>query len=175
MPAMKNTALVRAVCRELNLADDAKFLEFVAALVRLYREGETDRLIYFSPSPEGFRDSFLYDGPNVELRVKGPFPIATISFHLALPLIDRLKREDEDGESLMGQQTLVFLDQLYGWHAEAESEKRDTSPYDGAILELRKHTARGIGFDRFIGGREFSAVASALRGDEGSEAKELAP
>lgn len=154
--------VLNAVRNELGLVEDAGFLDFIAEIVRLYRDGETDLLIYHRADPPGFRDDYLYRGPQIDLRVKGPFPIGVIKFQPSAHLIGKLSDVQDAATEPV---TLVFLDQLYGWREDAiKEDEESTQGLDNAIDHLREETSRGIGFERFIGGREFDAVGRALLG-----------
>lgn len=154
--------VLNAVRNELNLPEDAGFLEFISAFVRLYRGGETDLLIYHRSEPPGFSDGWHYKGPHIELRVKGPFPIGVITFQPSKHLVDKLSGSSDDATKPV---TLAFLDQLYGWREDAIAKHgKSTLGLDSAIDQLRKETSRGIGFERYIGGREFDAAGRALLG-----------
>lgn len=157
-----NAALLRLVREVLELSDDAKFLDFIAALVRLYRDGEAGRLVYWSPDPPGFRDEWAYEGPDVEVRIKGPFPVGVISFSLALPLIDRLEKSEGNPKPFMGQQRIIFLDQMFAFQEQMESAGGNAEDYGALIEWLRETTSKGIGYERFFGGREIGAAAAAL-------------
>ncbi|MBN9567417.1 MAG: hypothetical protein J0H79_07410 [Alphaproteobacteria bacterium] len=163
MPAASDEPVVRMMRVILGLSDNARFLDFITALVWLFRDGSTDQLIYHAPFEDGQVDDWVYDGPNIDIRVHGPFPVATIKFHLASPLIEKLVAMGCDHEQLLGEQMIVFLHEIYGHHADAMKQRKSTRKYDKAIEKLREDSERGIGFERFIGGRQISAVAAALR------------
>jgi len=93
---------------------------------------------------------------------KGLSPSALSRFIFLQSFIDRLVEGGEDKNSLLGPQALPFLDQLYGWQTQAKTRK-DREAYANAIFDLRKNSSKGIGFERFVGGREIEAVANALR------------
>lgn len=174
LPSMRDDPIVAAIRDAMGLKRTAEFLDYLDGLVRLFRDGHATDLIYHSPEPEGFMDEWLWDGPSVDIRVKGPFPLASISFLLSHDTIERMVAEGHDVEALLGPKTLAFVDQLYGWRADAAEKpgadpERDLAGFDAAIDGLRKQHDRGIKFERAIGGREVDAVARALAKPEVAE------
>lgn len=157
---------VRCVMDELGLAKDAGFLDFIAAFLTLYIDGTADCVIFHSPDPEGFHgDDDVYEGPGIEIRIKGLHPSGSIRFMLSRAILNKLEAQGEDIEPLMGVKEIPFLHWLYARHAEAKrkGDMQAVMSFGEAIRDLAKRNDRGIGFERFFGALQFEAIASAFR------------
>ncbi|WP_275789779.1 hypothetical protein [Pararhizobium gei] len=165
-PNMLNEPWVRCVMGELGLGNDAGFLDFIAAFLARYIDGTADRIIFFSPDPPGFHgDDDVYEGPNIEIRIKGPNPAGGIRFMLSHAVLNKLEADGVDTEPLMGTKEIPFAHYFFAHLAEAK-KKGDTleiEGFAGAIRVVAENNARGIGFERFFGALQFEAIASAFR------------
>ncbi|KQY18167.1 hypothetical protein ASE23_15730 [Rhizobium sp. Root73] len=157
---------VKLVMSEMGLAKDAGFLDFLAALLSLHISNEVDRVVFYSPDPEGFHgDDVVYEGPHIEARIKGPTPAAGIRFMLSHAILDRLKAEGHDVEPLLGEKEITFVHRFFALLIEAQKkgDEREIESFAGAIRVVAECTGRGIGFERFFGAMQFEAIASAFR------------
>lgn len=143
-----------ALRERLRLEPGATFLHYLQALARLFADDRAHELI--AEAPEGKRHLSDYDeeGPGIHVRIKGPRPGAVIQFAAADPSI----------ETLPG---LVYLDFTFPHLAICaglfESGEDKTAEKVAAQLRaLNDATARGVRYERMIGGREFSAVRDAF-------------
>lgn len=162
-PNQKRSMLLTVLRREMGLSNDAKFLDFAAAFIRLYRIGETDRVLWHTPSPSGFLGDSAVDVPDVEMRVKGPVAMGSFTFLLAQKVVDELAADGSGAENWLGPQTIHFVEEMLGQlddaqHEGREQEARGFSNTFQAIVSA----SHGVGFERFIGGAEFDAVSAAL-------------
>ena len=170
VPKMRDDPLVVAIRESMGLKRSDYFLDYINGLVRLFRDGRATELIYHSPEPEGALDDWVWGGPNVDIRVSGPFPLASISFQLSDGFIERMVADGHDEKTLMGGKTLPFVHQLYGWRADAaEKAGEELAGFDQAIDGLREQYDRGVRFQRAIGAREVDAVARSLAREEPSQ------
>jgi len=174
----ENAILSRVLRSELALKDDAKFLDYCAAFVGKYSDETIKDVVFWSESPEGMMEESAYLGPNIEMRVQGPFPIGSFKFILSHKMLDRIADAGGDPKQHMGMIVLPFLPEFFRLAADsrkradnAESKRlraehlRSADAFSAAIQALRDSTAKGIGFERYLGGREFDAVGRVLRGD----------
>ncbi|TWG99314.1 hypothetical protein L598_001500000370 [Mesorhizobium sp. J18] len=162
-PGQKHSKLVAILRREMELAEDAKFFDFAAAFVRLYRLGETGRVIWHSPMPEGFYGEGAADVPGLEMRVKGPVPMGTFTFTLAHSVVDELTADGDDQADYLGPQKIEFVHEFLGMMADAKADGRSTEQMAfGNAYQAVMSEASGVGFERFVGGSEFAAVAAAM-------------
>lgn len=168
-PGMRDDPVVAAIRDSMGLKRTAGFLDYLDGLVRLFRDNRATDLVHYSPAPDGFLDDWAWGGPNVDVRVKGPFPLASISFLLSHEVIERMVGEGHSEADLMGPKTLAFVHQMYGWRADAIEDDRDTDGYDGAIEVIRKQFSRGVQFERALDGRAVDAVAKVLAKPESSQ------
>lgn len=164
LPSLRDDPLIAAIRDVLGLDRTAKFLDYLEGLVRLYRDDRTDELIFHSPYPEGFVDDWVWDGPDVGIRVSGPFPAASISFLLSHRFMATLRANGLPEETLMGTKTIPFVSQMLGWHQDAveKGDEESAEAFVRGLAAVRESTARGVRFERAIGGREVAAVASVL-------------
>ncbi|MCG7504066.1 hypothetical protein [Mesorhizobium retamae] len=162
-PGQKHSKLVSILRREMDLADDAKFLDFAEGFIRLYRRGETDRVIWHSPMPEGFYGDDAIDVPGLEMRVKGPVPMGAFTFLLSHSVIDELTDGGEDSAAFLGPQKVEFVHEFLGMAEDAKAKGRATEMLSfGNAFHAVVTNASGVGFERFVGGSEFAAAAGAL-------------
>jgi hypothetical protein len=167
LPESRDDPLMSEIRGVLGVERKGLFLEYITGLIGLYKKGETDALIFRPSHPEGFLDDYMFDGPNVDITIKGPFRCGSISFLLSHQFIDRMVKKGHDPAALLGHKQIVFVDQFYGWRADALEKGESSEGYDRAIDGLRQESSRGIRFERSIGGREVQAVADALRSGGG--------
>ncbi|MBB5046152.1 hypothetical protein HNR60_000894 [Rhodopseudomonas rhenobacensis] len=173
-----NAILLSVLQAELDLKDDAKFLDYCAAFIAKYRDETIKDVVFWSESPDGMMEESAYPGPHIEMRVQGPFPIGVFKFILSHKMLDRIADAGGDPKQHMGMIVIPFLPEFFRLAAEsrkraenAESKRlraehlRSADAFGDAIQALREHRSKGIGFERYLGGREFDAVGRALRGD----------
>lgn len=157
---------IKYVMQELGLAEDAKFIDFMTAFLTAFVNDTAENVIFYSPDPEGFHgDDDVYEGPNLEIRIKGPNPAGAISFMLSLKLLNRLEADGVDIEPLMGIKEIPFVHYFFACLVEAQKkgEQKCVESFGSAIRAVSQRNARGIGFERYLGGRQFDAIASAFR------------
>lgn len=165
-PTLIKEPWVACVMDELGLAKDAGFLDFIAAFLSRYIDGTADRVIFHSPDPEGFHgDDDVYDGPNIEVRIKGPNPAGGIRFMLSHAVLNKLEAQGVDVEPLLGVKEIRFAHYFFALLVEAQEkgDKMSVESFGNAIRAVAEHNARGIGFERFFGALQFEAIASAFR------------
>lgn len=162
-PGHKRSKLAAILRREMGLPDDAKFLDFAAAFVRLYRTGETARVIWHSPMPEGFYGEGASDLPGLEMRVKGPVAMGTFTFMLAHSVVDELTADGGDQATYLGPQKIEFVHEFLGLldDAKADGRSREQIAFGNAFQAVAAG-ASGIGFERFVNDADFAAVAGAM-------------
>lgn len=150
----------------IGAAKQAALAEYVAEIIRLYRIGEIGRLVLAPDYPEGMLPDWEYDGPNVELRAFGPFPMASIDFVMSNDAISQHASDEHEAKILSGVQRLVFVEAGHAHLREAiaKEDRAAADGWSGYLDAIRESTARGIRFERALGGREFAAVAGALAG-----------
>lgn len=158
LPEQADQPALRALRERLDLPASAKLLDFVEAFVRAFREDTVCDVVFHRSSPPGMLEDHVFDGPGVELRIMGPMPFGQISF---LPTDELRDAADQPEVGRAGRHRIVFVHEWYGLHAENSGE--DKEAFAAAIAELRAERARGVGFERFIGGREFQAIGEALK------------
>lgn len=164
LPSLRDDAVIAAVRDEIGVARNGEFLDYLDGFVRLFRDGRATDLIFHAPYDEGQVDEWVWDGPGIDVRVKGPFPLASISFLLTREFCDRHGLSQEPGRCL-----IPFVDQMYGWAADAEEAGAPDGAFSDAIEAIRKQHSRGVQFERAIGGREVEAVASVLEKPEATK------
>lgn len=163
MPAAWNTATYAAICAELGLTKKVLFLDFIAAVIRLYIEGKADK-IFRAVKSSPFFNEWDYTGPEVSFAIAGPLPVGTMNFHFADALADKLVAEGFDAEEARGPQSLIFLHQFYTWHHEAKERGESGEHWDKLLLGVAEYSAKGIRFEKSFGGREIAACARVLAG-----------
>lgn len=172
----ENATLYSVLRAELGLKTDAKFLDYCAAFVAKYRDETITDIVFWSEPPEGMMEESAYPGPSIEMRVQGPFPIGVFKFILSHKMLDRIQDAGGDPKKHMGTVTIPFLPEWFRMAADARREAaaadsktmRDAhlanaEAYGNVIRIIREKAAKGIGFERYLGGREFYAIGRALR------------
>lgn len=174
-PTVVNEPWVRCVVDELGLEKKAGFLDFIAAFLSRYIDGTADRIIFHSPDSEGFHgDDDVYDGPNIEVRIKGPNPAGGIRFMLSHAILNKLEAQGVDVEPLLGMKEIPFAHYFFSLLVEAEEkgDMQSVASFGNVIRVVAERNARGIGFERFFGALQVEAIASAFR--DASDDQEVA-
>lgn len=166
--ARRREPWVQAVAAALDLDLDASFLDFVVAFTREYASRDITKIIFYSPDPEGFHGSdeeFVFKGPEIEVRIKGPMPTASISFLLSHEMLEKITPELKDHDLLYGVKELIFWDALYVdlYQAIAADDDELTESIGEAIREKQRKFSKGIGFERYFSAEKIDAVADAYR------------
>lgn len=151
----------QAIRDRLGLGLDAGFLDYIYALSRLFIDGRAGEVIADPGDVAGLVDDD-YGGPRLAVRIKGPAPMAVIHFRPA----------DRALANVGKQVILIFSHPFRAQMADARAAGDDVSAsaFAAALEDIERATARGIRFERALGGREFAAVRDAFAADREASA-----
>jgi hypothetical protein len=143
--------------RFLSLPKNATLLDAICGVVRLYRDGLAETIVFHSK----VEVPGLFDGPDVHLVVRGPSPYAEISCTLSDEIEEEFKKLLPDAK-VTGDCEIAFAAEAMGfyWHKDTPRQLKER---EKKFKDLKKATERGVQFKRKIGGRELTALAELLR------------
>lgn len=165
-PADAENPVYIALCDELGIKHDAGYLDFVEGFLKLFIQGDTEKVIQQSVGNEYLDDEWDYKGPQVRFVVRGPYPVAEIRFHFSTGFKEKLIKIGVDPDRLVGLQEFTFLHQFFKWQSDIVSSGQPAGYWDEILDGIREYSAKGIITEKSFGGRELSACARVLRGDE---------